>query len=241
MEGSANAVAKLANGEIYNITGVLASSTKLDLAILNAEVKKVPFLVLSKTTKPDADAPVAMIGSALAGAEGASVRGTFSAGDSDENEGEIKLAASVPAISLGAPVVDQSGEIVGVVTAPSEKGEASSIVRPISAVKSVVTEIGSNATARWPGETRPSPTPRPRLVSMQRPIYPSEARFHDGIARSGRYRVNFDANGTVKNIQVLQTTGSDVLDHAAIAGLQQWKCEPGREGFVVVPLTFQSR
>ena len=76
---------------------------------------------------------------------------------------------------------------------------------------------------------------------MPKPVYPSEARFHDGVARSGRYRLNFDANGTVKNIQILQSTGSEPLDRAAIAGLQQWKAEPGREGFVTVPLTFQSR
>ena len=67
------------------------------------------------------------------------------------------------------------------------------------------------------------------------------ARFHDGVARNGRYRVNFDATGIVRNVQVLQSTGNEVLDRAAINGLQQWKAEPGREGFVVVPLTFQSR
>ncbi len=94
---------------------------------------------------------------------------------------------------------------------------------------------------RWPGEPRPTPTPRPRLVYMPKPVYPGEARFHDGVARAGRYRVNFDANGTVKNIQILQSTGNEILDRAAINGLQQWKAEPGREGFVTVPLTFQSR
>ena len=234
VEGALNGVAKTADGGIYNIAGILASSPPLDLAILNAEVKRVPFLILSKTARPETAMPVAVIGSALAGTGGAPVEGTISGKQSEANEGELELNATVPATSLGAPVVDQNGEVVGVVT-------AARVVRSISAVKSLVAQIGTSAMVRWPGEPRPTPTPKPRLVSMPKPVYPSEARFHDGVARAGRYRVNFDVNGNVKNIQVLQSTGNEVLDRAAINGLQQWKAEPGREGFVTVPLTFQSR
>jgi TonB family protein len=241
VEGAVNAVAKTADGGIYNISGVSASSTKLDLAILHAEAKKVPFLILSKTGKPDMSTRVAVIGSALAGNEGAPVEGTISPTESDETGDELELAARVPAISLGSPVVDPNGEVIGVVTARNEKNEGSSVVRPASTVKSVVAQVGSTAAAHWPGEPRLTPSPKPRVVYRPNPIYPSEARFHDSIARSGRYRLNFDVNGTVKNVQVLQSTGSDVLDRAAINGLQQWKSEPGREGFITVPLTFQSR
>jgi len=236
IDGAVNAVAKTADGGIYNVSTVLASSTKLGLAILHAEVKKAPYLVLSKNTKPETGTQVAVIGSALAGSEGGPIQGTIH--QSDQSEEELEMAARVPAISLGAPVVDQSGEVIGVVT--EQKGAASSIVRPVTAVKSVVAQVGNTPAIRW-GEARPTPTPRPRVVYRPNPTYPNEARFHDGIARSGRYRVNFDATGLVRNVQVLQSTGADVLDRAAISGLQQWKAEPGREGFVVVPLTFQSR
>ena len=241
VEGALNGVAKTADGGIYNIAGILASSPTLDLAVLNAEVKKVPFLVLSKTAKPELGMPVAVIGSALTGSAGAPFEGTISGKESEASEDGLELTPAAPATALGAPVVDQNGEVLGIVAARNGKEETASVVRPLSAVKSVVAQIGSSAMVRWPGEPRPTPTPKPRLVSMPKPVYPSEARFHDGVARSGRYRVNFDANGNVKNIQILQSTGNEVLDRAAITGLQQWKAEPGREGFVTVPLTFQSR
>ena len=159
---------------------------------------------------------------------------------SEDNQNKLEFQASVPVISLGAPVVDEKAEVIGVVTTANEADGTSSIVRPVSALKSLVAQVGSEETIRWPNEAPPTPTPRPRLVYTPKPVYPAEARYHDGISRSGRYRVNFDTNGTVKNIQVLRSTGSDILDRAATDGLQQWKCEPGREGYVVVPLTFKA-
>lgn len=236
IDGAVNAVAKTADGGIYNVSSVLASSTKLGLAILHAEVKKVPYLTLSKTAKLETGTQVAVIGSALAGSEGGPIQGTIH--QSDQNGEELEIAARVPPISVGAPIVDQGGEVVGVVI--EQKDAASSTVRPVTMVKSVVAQVGNTPVIRW-GEARPTPTPRPRVVYRPNPVYPNEARFHDGIARNGRYRVNFDASGAVRNVQVMQSTGAEVLDRAAINGLQQWKAEPGREGFVVVPLTFQSR
>jgi TonB family protein len=241
IEGAVNAVAKAADGGLYNISSIQASSIKLNLAILSADVKSVPFLPLSEKNKPGPDAQVAVIGSALAGSDGAPVERKTGGNESDGNENEFALAASVPEISLGAPVVDENGEVIGIVTERNKKDDASSIVRSIGAVKSVVAGIQPNATARWPGEVRPTPTPKPHLVYTPKPVYPAAARFSDGIARSGRYRVNFNVDGTVKNVQVMNSTGVEALDVASVKGLGQWKCEPGREGYVIVPLTFQSR
>lgn len=236
VDGAVNGVAKTSDGGIYNVGSVLASSPKLGLAILHADVKKVPSLALSKTAKLETGARVAAIGCALSGNEGAPVQGTIS--QSDQAGEQFEVAARIAPVSLGAPVIDQNGEVIGVAT--EAKGDTSTIVRPVNVVKSVMAQIGSMPVVRW-GEPRPTPTPRPRVVYRPNLSYPSDARFHDGIARNGRYRVNFDASGAVRNVQVLQSTGAEVLDRAAISGLQQWKAEPGREGFVVVPLTFQSR
>ncbi len=241
IEGAVNAVAKTADGGLYNISNVLVHSTKLDLAVLNADVKTVPFLPLAENAKPEPGTQVAVIGSSLAGSEGAPVEGKIAGNGAEESQNQFGLVAQVPEISLGAPVVGENGDVIGVVTERDQKEEGSTVIQSVNAVKSVVEEIQPNATARWPGEPRPTPTPRPRLVYTPKPIYPSEARFSDGVARSGRYRVNFNADGTVKNVQVLNSTGVEALDAASIKGLGQWKCEPGHEGFVIVPLTFKSR
>ena len=48
IDGGINAVAKMADGGIYNVSGILAASTAIDLAVLQADVKRVPFLTLNK-------------------------------------------------------------------------------------------------------------------------------------------------------------------------------------------------
>lgn len=240
IDGALNAVAKAADGAIYNIASVLVNSSKFGVAILNAEAKAVPFLALSEKGAPDPGVPATVIGSALAEKNGGPIEGAATKNESDQAGNDISLAASVPEISLGAPVVDENGDVVGVVTERNKKEETSMVVRPASLLKSMVADLQPTTVAKWPGD-RPSPTPKPRLVHTPKPIYPTEARLSDGVARTGRYRVNFNLDGTVKTVQVLSSTGVEALDAAALKGLGQWKCEPGREGFVVVPLTFQSR
>jgi TonB family protein len=238
LDGAVNAVAKTADNGLYNIVGVIALSTKLDLAVLSAEVKKVPFVSVNKEAKPQAGASAAVVDGALAGSGGKPVEGTIVTND-DENQFEV--SARVLPVSFGAPVVDANGDLIGVVIGRDEKNENAVLVRPASVISSLLGEARSSTSARWPGQPQPSPTPALRLVFTPAPRYPLEARFRDSFARSGRYRLNFEANGTVKSVQVLRSTGSEILDRAAVNGLQQWRAEPGREGFVIVPLTFQSR
>ena len=241
MDGAVNAVAKTGDDGIYNVTGVQASSSKLDLAVLNAEVKQVPFLNLNKSVKLEPEMPVAIIGCSLAGKDGAPLGGTISNKEIDEDTNKLDLKAAVPEASFGAPVVDPNGEVIGIVTGRDGQDQASVVARPVNILESVIEDVKSDTAARWPGEPRPSPTPRARIVYAPPLTYPSGARFRDRGPHTGRYRVSFDARGTVKSIQVLQSTGSELLDRAAIGGLQQWKSEPGREGYVIVPLTFQTR
>lgn len=238
VDGAVNAVAKTADNGLYNIVGVIASSTKMDLAVLSAEVNKVPFVSVNKEAKPQPGTSAAVVDSVLAGSGAEPVEGTIRTND-DENQFEV--SARVLPVSFGAPVVDANGDIIGVVTGRDEKNENAVLVRPASVISSLLSEARSSTGARWPGQPQPSPTPALRLVFTPAPRYPREARFADSLARSGRYRLNFAANGTVKSVQVLRSTGSEILDRAAVNGLQQWRAEPGREGFVVVPLTFQRR
>jgi len=73
IEGGVNAVAKSAEGGIYNVSGVLTASKSADLAVLKAEIKPqklLRFLDLNKTGELSVGAKVAVVGSALAGNEG---------------------------------------------------------------------------------------------------------------------------------------------------------------------------
>ena len=257
-EGGAYAVAKMGDGAICNVTGILASSTKLDLAILKADVKRVPFLTLSKTAKTDVGTRVAVIGSALAGSEETPVEGTIYAKPSDRGGDRLGIVAPISASAIGSPVVDGSGQVIGIVTARNEQGEALDLVRPSSVVQSFLAQIAPEAAAHWLAmvEARPSPraTPKPpgvaapqqparqpRLVYKPRPNYPFEAHFHDNAAHAGRFRLTFDANGNVKEVQTVQSTGNDLLDRASAGALHRWKSEPGQEWSTTVPITFEAR
>jgi periplasmic protein TonB len=109
---------------------------------------------------------------------------------------------------------------------------------------SLLLQIASDAKPRWPdtAEATPSPRPtqKPRLVYAPAPAFPPEIS-RPGASGSGRFRLSFDAMGKVTNIQIVQSTGNQLFDQAAINTLRQWKSAPGREGVVTVPVTFQTR
>src|SRR6266850_1233348 len=213
IESGINAVAKMADGRIYDVSGVLAASTTLDLAVLQADVKYVPFLTLNKNPNLETDRRVGMVGSGLAGTDGAARDATILTQQPDRLE------------------------IAGPISSPS------------IAVESLLAGIASDAKPRWPEVARavvtptaaPRPTPKPRLVYAPAPAFPSEVRSRSGAAWSGRFRLNFNARGNVTNIQVVQSTGNNVLDQSALSTLRQWKSAPGQEWAATIPVTFQNK
>jgi TonB family protein len=236
IENGINAVAKTADGGIYNVSGILAASKALDLAILQADVKQVPFLRLNPNANMSIGARVAVVGSGLAGSEGAPRQATISTEDANR----LEISAAVSASLVGSPVVNANGKVVGIVVSPGEKAE----VRPSSSIEELFSQIASNAVAKWPGtpETRPSPKPsaKPRIVYAPAPSFPPEVSGR-GVSGSGQFRLSFDAKGKVTNVQMIQSTGNQFFDRAAINTFRQWKSAPGQEGVVTVPVTFHVR
>jgi TonB family protein len=75
-------------------------------------------------------------------------------------------------------------------------------------------------------------------LRMLRPEYPREAR-EKGITGSGMYQVIFQPDtGVVTRVTVLESTGSKLLDQAAIKALSQWRARPGKLSRAHVPFTF---
>ncbi len=239
IEGGINAVAKTADGGIYNVSGILVASKALDLAVLQADVKPrklLRFLELHKDADLTVGTGVAVVGSGLAGSEGSPHEMTIAAQDSDH----LEIAGTTPVSSIGAPVVDENGDVIGVVTSAGEK----TIARSSAALDSLLSRITDDTQAKWAstGETRatPRPTPKPRLVYAPAPAFPPRAA-QPGLSGTGRFRLTFDAQGNVTNVQMIQSTGNRLFDEAAIRTLQQWKSSPGQGWTVTVPVTFQTR
>src|SRR5215475_15599263 len=89
LDGAVNAVAKTADGGIYNVSGVLTASKSTDLAVLKAEVKPqklLRFLDLNKTGELSVGGKVVVVSSALAGNEGTAREATITGQSSDRLE-----------------------------------------------------------------------------------------------------------------------------------------------------------
>jgi TonB family protein len=239
IEGGVNAVAKTADGGIYNVSGVLALSKSADLAVLKADVKPqklLRFLDLNKTGELPAGARVAIVGSALAGNEGMARATTITAQSSDR----LEIAGTTAANSVGSPIVNENGDVLGIVTSAGEK----TIARPVAALESVLSRVTADTQARWPqlAETSPTPhsTPKPRLLYAPAPSFPPGQSL-PGQSGTGRFRLTFDPQGNVTDIRIVASTGNPYFDQAAVKTLRQWKSAPSQGWQATVPVTFRTR
>ena len=242
-------VAKSPDGKIRNVTGVLASDQQSDLAIVRAETKVgVPTLSLAKNSESIAvNAWAVIIGSSLQHKDQPVAAGIITSIGADPKKDAFQISGAIPNDAAGAPVVDAEGEVVGIVTAAAKDG-----LRPSGLLDPLLAQAKSAGTGRWaavPVESptvSPTPTPKlarnPRVVYNPAPQYPYQTRLlrSGPTTGSGKFRVTFDANGQVKNVQVIESTGQGLLDSAAVDALRRWRAEPGaHEWNVLVPVTFQ--
>ncbi len=239
VEEGVNAVAKTADGGIYNVDGVLSISKSADLAVLKADIKPqklLRFLELTKTGELSKGAKVAVVGSSLARNEGSAREATITAHSSEA----LEIAGTTAASSIGSPVVNENGDVVGIVTSAGEK----TIARPVAALDSMLSRVKANTEARWSQLTEKSPTPhatpKPRLLYAPAPSFPPGQAL-PGQSGTGRFRLTFDAQGNVTDIRVVASTGNPYFDQAAIKTLRQWKSAPSQGWQATVPVTFRTR
>jgi TonB family protein len=239
-------VAKSSDGKIRNVPGVIASSPESGLALLRAETKiGVPLLPLAKTSEAIVvGAWAAVVGSSLQHKGQPLAAGKISSRGPDPKKDPFEISGSIPQDASGAPVLDDEGEVVGIVTAGGKNA-----VQPLGLLDSMLAQAKPGATGRWAAAPIESPTPTPsprvanrRVIYNPAPKYPFEARsIRVGPNRgSGKYRVTFDPSGVVRNVQTVESTGQPILDQAALTALRQWRVDPGdRDWTVLVPVTFQ--
>ena len=244
VQNAAYAVAKSPDGKIRNVTGVVASSGPLDLAVLKAETKTgVPFARMTKTA--EAKSAVALLGSTLARRE--QPLAALQITGRETGAGGDLLTPSVPvsADASGAPIIDENGEVAGIVALTNEPNKPPTVVlRPADALTSLLAQTRADSEGRWTGAPNESPTPAPKgkVVFNPSPTYPDRGRsFNPPLAGSGRFRIVFDASGQAKEVQIVRSTGQPILDRAAVEAFGKWKSTPGHEWTLVIPITFQPR
>src|SRR5438309_7379085 len=253
MAGGVNAVAKAADGAIYNVSGALAQTPAQNLVLLKADTTRAsPFLAPSAPALPDIGGTVAVVLSPLERATSVVLEEKINGRFSDEAGEWFDATPALPKTSAGAPVIDHRGEVIGIVS--FRGGSNSCAIRPAATAGNLLAQISSNVVATWqtlrtptasPTATR-SPTPAQiplrgsKLIYAPVPRYPVNAKqLGGGVQGSGSFRVLFDATGHAVAVQTLRSTGNSSLDEAAVSALHEWRSEPGREWSLVVPITFK--
>jgi periplasmic protein TonB len=75
-------------------------------------------------------------------------------------------------------------------------------------------------------------------VNAPRPEYPYEAR-RQKITGEGTVAMRVDpVTGHVSSVSMAESTGSPVLDNAALSGFRRWRFKPGTVSTVTCPITF---
>ena len=251
-----NAVAKVADGAIYNVAGALTAVSAQNLVLLKANARRVlPFLTASAKALPDIGGDVAVVLSPIERANSVVLAEKITGRFSDEGGEWCDATPALPKTSVGAPVIDQRGEVLGIVSYRADSN--SCVIRPALSAGALLAQVSPNTTPSWQSLTasaRPisptvsplaarSPTPAKiplrgsKLIYAPLPRYPTNAR--QSPTASGSYRVLFDANGHATAVQTVHSTNNPVLDQAALSALHEWRSEPGREWSLVVPITFK--
>ena len=70
-----------------------------------------------------------------------------------------------------------------------------------------------------------------------RPEYPLAARTHHWTG-AGIFACNIRPDGTVASVDVLRSTGHEMLDQAAITAFRQWRFHPGDMKRIKIPINF---
>ena len=265
VQGTAHAVAKVSDGRLVNITGVLGMAAPGDIAVLKADTKKgVPYVSPNKSVQVQTGASVAVVGSVLMHRHPSYFERSVAARGDDAGGEWFGLSAATAADCVGAPLINDKGEFIGLVTAQHPEGSSANMARNAASIDTLLTRINPRTAAAWQvadnGETRPpgeGPTATPariakismvqsdqpgtaKLIYSPRPKYPIDSRRSTApVQGEGRYRIHFAPNGLVQDVQIVQSTHNPALDNAATQTLLRWKAAPGREWTATVPISFQ--
>ncbi len=85
---------------------------------------------------------------------------------------------------------------------------------------------------------------KPKPVYQQKPRYPDLAR-RAGIEGQAVVKALVDIDGSVMDVQILKSSGNQMLDEAALAAARQWKFSPAKQRdkfvrvYVSIPVNFR--
>src|SRR6266446_4189195 len=124
MADGVNAVAKAANGAIYNVSGALTQMSAQNLILFKADAAHVPFITPSSSAIPEIGGDVAVVLSPVERARQLVLEEKINAHFTDQAGEWFDVTPALPKTARGAPVLNRRGELVGIVTLRGDSNNA---------------------------------------------------------------------------------------------------------------------
>ena len=81
--------------------------------------------------------------------------------------------------------------------------------------------------------------PRAKMLAAPKPVCPAAA-VQRRVEGRGEFRIDMEfSTGKPLRVAIVKSTGSSLLDDAAVKSLQQWRAAPGTIRVIHLPLVFR--
>lgn len=162
ISGASSILAKTPTGAVYFLKNLVATSESDDVAKLQFIATDVPYLTLGSSLKAVEGQRVLVIGNPE-GLEGTVSDGIISAFRSGRSM--IQITAPISPGSSGSPVLDETGQVIGMATLVSKEGQNLNFAISAEAIKEAVQSGGAPSLAVT------TPTPVTSSQTLTEPLY----------------------------------------------------------------------
>ena len=159
ISGASSILAKTPTGAVYFLKNVVAGSESDDVAKLQFLATDVPYLTLGSSLKTVEGQHVLVIGNPE-GLEGTVSDGIISAFRSGRSM--IQITAPISPGSSGSPVLDETGQVIGMATLVSKEGQNLNFAISAEAIKEAIQSDAKPSVAI----ASPTPTDSPSVDSQ---------------------------------------------------------------------------
>jgi S1-C subfamily serine protease len=178
ISGGSSILAKTPSGAIYFLKEIVSVSPQTDVALLRFYATDVPHLNLSSTTDAVEGQRVLVIGNPE-GFEGTVSEGIISA--FRENRSMIQITAPISHGSSGSPVLDESGQVLGIATIVWREGQNLNFAISTAAIQDAIAK--SAVVTPSPSVSAATPAPTGIVVATATPRVTEtaiQAKWPDG-------------------------------------------------------------
>lgn len=173
ISNASSILAKTPSGAVYFLKGIVSVSPPTDVALLQFYASDVPYLRLGSTIDAVEGQRVLVIGNPE-GLEGTVSDGIISA--FRENRSMIQITAPISSGSSGSPVLDESGQVLGIATLIFKEGQNLNFAISAEAIRDAITKSAVARSTPTPTRSKTTiPTPSPNVAAVPTPTFPGLA------------------------------------------------------------------